>query len=62
MSSCCEQESEEVANELYLAYMKKMRRLPRLHPQCCNDKCGCYARACLCSDKNSHLKAPLVTA
>lgn len=63
MSSCCDEGCEEEVNELYLAYMKKMSRLPRLHPQCCNDKCGCYARTCVYHcNKNSHLKTSIETA
>ncbi len=63
MSSCCDEGCEEETNELYLAYMKKMSRLPRLHPQRCNDKCGCYARAekCHCN-RNSYLKISIMTA
>ncbi len=65
MSSCCDEGCEEEINELYLAYMKKMSRLPRLHPQRCNDKCGCYARTCTCAhahNKNSYLNVSLKTA
>lgn len=37
--------SEEEENELYMAYMiKLMRTIRRLHPQSCNDNCGCNPR------------------
>lgn len=35
-------EDEYDENELYNSWMKKLRRLPKLHPKSCNDKCGCF--------------------
>lgn len=29
-------------NDLYNSRMKNLRRLPRLHPNSCSDKCGCF--------------------
>ena len=40
--SCCDKDCENEHNDLYIAWMNKMRHFPKLHPQHCHDKCGCY--------------------
>jgi hypothetical protein len=43
-SGCCDNQSEETHNELYIAYMTKMSKfMKKLHPKSCNDKCGCFS-------------------
>ena len=40
--SCCDKDCEYEDNDLYIAWMKHTRQIPRLHGKCCHDKCGCY--------------------
>ena len=49
MSGCFIEDGDEYeTNDLYISWMKKMNKLPKLHPKSCSDKCGCFSK------KNSH--------
>tara|TARA_B110001450_G_scaffold255119_2_gene281904 strand:+ start:1355 stop:1600 length:246 start_codon:yes stop_codon:yes gene_type:complete len=42
--SCIEDGAEYEENELFISWVKKSKRLPRLHPKACSDKCGCFPK------------------
>ena len=41
--SCCDKDCEDEHNELFICQMRFLRSLPKLHGQCCTDKCGCFS-------------------
>lgn len=48
-------EIEYGENELYNSWQKKLRRLPKLHPNSCSDKCGCFVNKPKLESMNNNL-------